>query len=212
MLTLDIQEQGINNYIDDLDFMLFHTVTETPTTGPTTQAPTPEPTTQAPTPEPTTTQAPTPGPTTQASTPEPTPVPTTQAPTTQPTTQGLTTPPEDQTTAAGTGQFARGTEIAGPLVGGVVGVLLLVLTVVVVVGFVVYILTRRRFTNKWTPEVVSEHQLAEGSQRGVISNGIQGAETGEYSCLQILNAFFSTNASIYSLCCLCIVKVVKLFI
>ncbi len=61
VLTLDIQEQGINNnnYIDDLDFMLFHTVTETPTTTElTTQASTTELTTQAPTTE-LTTQAPT---------------------------------------------------------------------------------------------------------------------------------------------------------
>ncbi len=30
VLTLDIQEQGINNNYDDLDLILFHTVTETP--------------------------------------------------------------------------------------------------------------------------------------------------------------------------------------
>ena len=114
-------------------------------------------------------------------------MPTTQTPTPELTTT-QPTPPEDQTTPAGTGQFAIDTEIAGPLVGGVVGVLLLVLIVAVVVGLVVYILTRRRFTNKRTPDVVSECQLAEGSQRGVISNGIHSTETGErvFVCLQIL--------------------------
>ena len=76
-----------------------HTVTEAPTI---------ELTTQAPTTDQLTTQAPTTEPTTQS---------TTQVPTTQSTTH---------TTAVDIGQpTARGTEIVGPLVGGVVGVLLL---------------------------------------------------------------------------------------
>ena len=77
--------------------------------------------------------------------------------------------------------------------------LLLVLIVALVVGLVVYILTRRRFTNKWKPEVVSEHQLAEGSQRGVISNGIHSAETGECMCVFVCSQIlFTFILSIYN--------------
>ena len=111
--------------------------------------------------------------------------------------------------------------------------LLLVLIVAVVVGLVVYILMRRRFTNEWKPEVVSEHQLAEGSQRGVISNGIHSTETGECVCVCVcLQILFTFILSIYNnympadyykcffpyeclgtvFACFCIVKVVKLFI
>ena len=66
VLTLDILKQGINNYYDDLDLILFYTDTETTT---------PELTTQAPT-----TQLETEGPATQ---------PATQAPTTQPENQTI---------------------------------------------------------------------------------------------------------------------------
>ena len=71
-------------------------------------------------------------------------MPTTQTPTPELTTT-QPTPPEDQTTAAGAGQSGRGTEIAGPLVGGVVGVLLLVLIVVIVVIFLLWNRKRSRY-------------------------------------------------------------------
>ncbi len=81
--------------------------------------------------------------------------------------------------------------------------LLLVLIVALVVGLVVYILTRRRFTNKWKPEIVSEHQLAEGSQRGVISNGIHSAETGEcmcvFVCLKDIVYLYSLNIQSFAI-------------
>ncbi len=68
--------------------------------------------------------------------------------------------------------------MVGGVAGGVVGVLLLVLIVALTVGVVVYILTRR-FTDKGKPEVVSERQVVEDSQRGGISNGIHSTETSE---------------------------------
>ncbi|XP_064406742.1 uncharacterized protein LOC135351616 isoform X2 [Halichondria panicea] len=59
------------------------------------------------------------------------------------------------------------------ILGGVVGVLVFVVLLMVgVFVLVVCIRTRKRSTDKWKPEVVSERQLAEGSQRGVINNGI----------------------------------------
>ncbi len=81
------------------------------------------------------------------------------------------------------------------IMGGVVGVLVfVVLLMVAVLVLVVCILTRRRSTDKWTPacEVVSEQQPMEGSQRGVISNGIHSAEAGECVCVhgcRYLNTF-----------------------
>ncbi len=62
-----------------------------------------------------------------------------------------------------------------------VGVLLFML--LLMVGVVVCILTWRRFTDKGKPEVVSERQVVEDSQRGGISSGIHNAETGECVCL-----------------------------
>ncbi len=67
------------------------------------------------------------------------------------------------------------------ILGTVIGVLVFML--LLMVGVVVCILTRRRFIDKCKPEVVSERQLVEGSQRGGISNGIHSAETGECVCL-----------------------------
>ncbi len=67
------------------------------------------------------------------------------------------------------------------ILGAVVGVLVFML--LLMVGVVVCILTRRRFTDKGKPEMVSEQQLVEDSQRGGISNGIHSAETSECVCL-----------------------------
>ncbi len=80
-----------------------------------------------------------------------------------------------------------------------VGVLLLVLIVALTVGLVVYILTRRRFTDKGKPEVVSERQVVEDSQRGGISNGIHSTETSECVCVcACRTAFYSWIYSSHS--------------
>ncbi len=85
-------------------------------------------------------------------------------------------------TVVTSGGASSGDNSLPAILGGVVGVLVfVVLLMVAVLVLVVCILTRRRSTDKWTPacEVVSEQQPVEGSQEGVISNGIHSAETGE---------------------------------
>ncbi len=74
------------------------------------------------------------------------------------------------------------------ILGGVVGVLVFVVLLMVgVFVLVVCIRTRKRSTDKWKPEVVSERQLAEGSQRGVINNGILSTgDAGECVCVSTI--------------------------
>ncbi len=101
-------------------------------------------------------------------------------------------------TAATTSSLQIGGDSSLPaVVGAVVGVLVFMLLLMVgVVVLVVCILTRRRFTDKGKPEVVSEGQVVEDSQRGGISNSIHSAETSECVCLHKINIVVR-SASIY---------------
>ena len=68
-------------------------------------------------------------------------------------------------------------------VGTVVGVLVsAVLLMVGVFVLVICIRTRRRSTDKWNPEVVSERQPVDSNKIEGISNAIYGAGAGEFVC------------------------------
>ncbi len=101
-----------------------------------------------------------------------------------PTPHSTTEATLDNTAATSSPQIGGDSSLS-VILGAVVGVLvfMLLLMVGVVVVLVVCILTRRRFTDKGKPEVVSEGQVVEDSQRGGISNGIHSTETGECVCL-----------------------------
>ncbi len=113
---------------------------------------------------------------------------TTESPGTGPTSDDLSTteaPLGNTCTAATSSPQIGGDSSLPAVVGAVVGVLVsAVLLMVGVVVLVVCIRTKmRRFTDKGKPEVVSERQVVEDSQRGGISNGIHSTETSECVCL-----------------------------